>query len=157
MVMDNRLYYAAGYLYEMDKVYDPSGAGYDGLNDDGQPISYMLKSKFFDFGKAANKKKFKELYVTIYTELISYDIDLILNIDNDLTKITDEIVNQVSRFGQFKFGDKIVTKETNLNYPIKIHHKGQKYNIQYEMQLTGDNVAFTLLSMVLSLKIKELK
>jgi arginine deiminase len=95
MVYDNRLYYSADYLYHMDYPYDPYGPTYDGLNDDGVSIAQDLKSKFFDFGKAANKKKFKELYFTIYTELISYNIGLLLNMDNEYETISEEIVNTV--------------------------------------------------------------
>jgi hypothetical protein len=157
MVRDDTLYYAQNYLYHMDYDYDPDGATYDGLSDDGVPIVQVLKSKFFDFGKAANKKKFKELYFTIYTPLISYDIALNLNLDNDYMQINNEIVNTVARMGELCFGDTMNNNETNLNYPVKIHHKGKKYNIQYELTLTDLNTAFTLLSVVLSLKVKELK
>jgi hypothetical protein len=157
MVYDNRLYYSADYLYHMDYPYDPYGPTYDGLNDDGVSIAQDLKSKFFDFGKAANKKKFKELYFTIYTELISYNIGLLLNMDNEYETISEEIVNTVARMGELRFGDRMNFRETNLNYPVKIHHKGKKYNMQYELSLDQLNMAFTLMSVVLSLKIKELK
>ena len=157
MVYDYELYYAKDYLYHMDYNYDPYGPTYDGLSDDGIPIVQDLKSKFFDFGKAANKKKFREIYFTIYTELISYNILLNLNIDNEYEQIPEQIVNTIARMGEIRFGDRLNFKETNLNYPVKIHHKGKKYNVQYELILNDLNMAFTLLSAVLSLKIKELK
>jgi hypothetical protein len=157
IVYDCEAYYAKGYLYNMDYTYNPYTSSYNGLSDDGAAISQVLKSKFFDFGKAANKKKFKELYFTVYTELISYNILLNLNLDNEYERIESQIVNKSARMGEIRFGDRINTKDTNLNYPVKIHHKGKKYNIQYELILNDLNTAFALLSVVLSLKIKELK
>jgi hypothetical protein len=157
IVYDNTLYYASDYLYHMDYLYDPYGHTTDGLTDDGAAINCVLKSKFFDFGKAANKKKFKELYFTIYTELVSYNINLMVNMDNEYEQIPEEIVNNVARMGEIRFGDRMNFRETNLNYPVKIRHKGKKYNMQYELNLNQINMAFTLMSVVLSLKIKELK
>lgn len=156
-VFDNKLYYGAGYIYEMDKVYDLNGDSFDGLNDDGVEIEYRLKSKFYDFNKAANKKKFKKFLISLYSEFISYVIDVNINIDNDYTEIKGEIVNRVCRWGSFAFGDRITASKTNLNYPINIHHKGKKYNIQYELVSKGNNIAFALTEIVLIMKVKELK
>lgn len=157
MMWDKNLYYGSTYLFNMDKEYDPNGVGFEGLNDDGAAIEFRLKSKFFDFDKAANKKRFKKMFWTFYSELISYAISLIINVDNDIQIIENEIINKVSRWGSLAFGDKITTKKTNLNYPIKIHHKGKKFNIQYELVCTEANNAFMLISSELLFKIKELK
>lgn len=157
MLYDKKLYYASPYLYQMDYEYVSDSGSYDGLNDDSVAIIYDLKSKFFDFKKAANKKKFVKIFFSLFSELVSYDIDAILNIDNDYVTFSDSIVNTVSRWGEFKFGSKINVKNTNLNYPIRIKHKGKKYNIQYELICNGLNMAFLLKDIEILLKVKELK
>lgn len=156
-VYDKKLYYAHDYLYNIDYTYDPYVAGYDGLNDFNSAIEFRIKSKYYDFSKAANKKKFKKLYVSLYSEFISYTIDAIFNIDNELQTIKGEIVNNISKFGEMKYGDVIKTNQTNLNFPLRIHHKGKKYNIQYELVCSGLNMAWLVKEIVLLLKIKELK
>jgi hypothetical protein len=157
LVSDNTLYYAENYLYHMDYPYAPLSLSNDGLSDDGVAIDQVLKSKFFDFSKASNKKKFKKFYLTLYSELISYNITLNVNLDNEYMVIPGEIVNKVSRWGAFSFGDRITTKRTNLNYPIKLHHKGKRYNIQYELKCSGLNMAFLIKSIELLFKMKELR
>lgn len=154
---EDKLYYAAAYLYNTDYDYDPNSTNYDGLSDDGQPIEFRIKSKYFDFGKAANLKKFRKFFFSLYNELLAYDITLNVNIDNDYMTIPGEIYNKPSRMGELAFGDKITTKGTNLNFPIKLHHKGKKYNIQYELVCNQLNAAFALKSIVLLLSVKELK
>lgn len=155
-VFDHKLNYASPYIYEMDHSY-VEGDGNRGLNDDGVAILHDLYSKYFDFRQAANKKKFKKFFFTLYSELISYDIDLDINIDSERIKVVDQIINEISRWGEFAFGDKITTKNTNLNYPIAIHHKSKKYNIQYHMSSSGLNMAWLLKSVELLFKLKELK
>ncbi len=156
LVDQNTLYYAGPYLWQMDYVNDPS-LNTDGLSDDGVAITFKIKSKFFDFGKAANKKRFRKLYATLYTELTSYDIDLIMNLDNEYQTISNQITNMVARFGEMRFGERLNFSKTNLNYPVKINHRGKKYNLQYELVCDQLNMAFTLISLVLMLKVKELK
>jgi hypothetical protein len=156
-IYDKKLFYAADYIYAMDYTYNPDGIGFDGLSDDGAPIQFILKSKFFDFDKAANKKRFKKLYFSLYSELVSYNINLLINLDNEYQSVPGEIVNKVSRWGTFAFGDRLTTKRTNLNYPISIHHKGKKYNIQYELVCNGLNMAFSIKDIVILMKVKELK
>jgi hypothetical protein len=154
---DNKLYYGADHIYNMDFAFDPNGWSFDGLSDDGEAIEYKIKSKYYDFGKAANKKKFKKIYFSLYSEFISYNIDVTLNIDNEYQRISNQIVNKVSRWGMLSFGDRITTNKTNLNYPIVVHHKGKKYNIQYELTCYGANMAFALKDITLLMKMKELK
>jgi hypothetical protein len=156
-LIDKKLMYGAAYIYEMDKEFDVDGATFDGLNDDGVAIAFRLESKFHNFEKAANKKRFKKLYISLFSELVSYDIDLEINLDNDLISVTDEIVNNISRWGAFKFGDKVVSRRTNLNYPIRVHHKSKKYNLQYALISKGLNMAWKLKGIELLAKIKELK
>jgi len=149
------LYSAKSYYYLLDKAYDEGS--YDGLSDDGTAIDFKLKSKFYNFEKAANKKKFKKFFFTIKSDYVSYDIDLIINIDNQYISIQNQIYNKVSRWGEFLFGDKVSVNTTNLNYPIRINHSGKKYNIQYELDCNTLNQAFSLIDTTLLLKIKELK
>ena len=67
----------------------------------GMLYPFVLKSKFFDFQEgAANKKRFKRMYFTIYSELVSYDIDLIVNTDNEEQTMTSVISSKISRWGQ---------------------------------------------------------
>lgn len=166
------------WVYDVDYPWDPEGASLDGLSDDNDPadpmsekaIHAVLKSKFFDFSKAANKKRFVKLYFTLYSELTSYDIDVTINVDNEYTTMTSVINNKASRWGNdnpdddaeeidyaLAFGDVINANRTNLNYPVRIRHRGKKYNIQYEMSSSGLNHAWLLKAVVLLLKIKELK
>lgn len=158
------------WIYQMDYPFNPDGATYDGLSDDGKAIICILKSKFFDFSKAANKKRFKKFYFTIYSELVSYDIDLVVNMDNEAQVMTSIISNKISRWGNsdpsddttesayaFAFGDIVNTMRTNLNYPVRLRHRGKKYNIQYELQSSGLNHAWLLKAIVLMMKMKELK
>lgn len=155
MIYDNKLYAAGPYLYQLDYKYDPNGVTFKGLSDDGAPIEYVLKSCFFDLGEPAKLKRFNEMIFTLYSELISYDIELILNLDNNYRTVQGQISNLVSRWGTFKFGDRITSKNTNLNYPITIEHKDKKYNIQYEMRCNMPNAAFILKAIVLKLKMRE--
>ena len=157
IVYQDKMNAAKSYYYLMDKIYDPNGNGYAGLSDDGNAITFNLKSKFYDFDKSANEKKFRKFYFTLESDLVSYDIDLIINIDNEYTTIPKSIVNKVSRWGEFDFGDMIQTKRTNLNFPVKVNHRGKRYNIQYELFCDGLNQAFSLTDSVLILKVKELK
>lgn len=156
-IYNKELYYAKDYAYKMDVTYNPSGTSKDGLNDNGTAINFVLKSKFFDFNQAANKKKFKKMYITLYSELVSYNVDLVTNMDNEINSINGEIVNVVARWGEMKFGENLNVRETNLNFPVRVSHKGKKYNIQYELKTSNLNNAFTLLSAVLIFKVKELK
>lgn len=176
----DQLYYGASqndgaatpkfWIYRIDYPFDPDGAGYNGLSDDGTAITCVLKSKFFDFERAANKKRFKRLYFTLYSELVSYDVDLIINMDNEETVMTSVITNKASRWGNdepaddttemeyaLTFGDTLNTNRTNLNYPVKLRHRGKKFNIQYELQSSGLNHAWLLKAIVLIMKQKELK
>lgn len=158
------------WIYRVDFPFDPDAASYNGLSDDGTAITCVLKSKFFDFEKAANKKRFKRMYFTLYSELVSYDIDLTINMDNEETIMTSVITNKASRWGNdtpsddaaesvyaLAFGDELNTNRTNLNYPVKLRHKGKKYNIQYELLSDGLNHAWLLKAIVLIMKQKELK
>lgn len=158
-------------IYRMDYPYNPDGTGYDGLSDDGHPFTATLRSKFFDFGKSANRKRFGRFYFTIFSELVSYDILLTVNMDNQVQIMTGAIdANKVSRWGNndpdddasegiyaFAFGDVINADRTNLNYMVKLVHTGKRYNIQYDLTTTGLNQAWTLKDIVLMLKVKELK
>lgn len=158
------------WIYHMDYPFDPLGTSYNGLSDDGTAISSVLKSKFFDFAKAANKKRFKRLYFTIYSELVSYDIDLIVNMDNEEQTMASVISSKISRWGNdtpsddltesayaVAYGDELNTLRTNLNYPVRLRHRGKKYNIQYELKSDGMNHAWLLKAIVLMMKMKELK
>lgn len=179
-VYEDQLYYSGStsdgattpkfWIYRMDAPYDAYGTSYDGLTDDGRAISFVLKSKFFDFNRAANKKRFKRLYFTIYSELVSYDIDLIVNMDNEEYSMTSVISSKISRWGNddpsddesegdyaLAFGDEISTMRTNLNFPVRLRHRGKKYNIQYELRSSGINHAWLLKAVVLMMKMKELK
>jgi hypothetical protein len=145
------------YVYRMDYAYDPLSTTRDGLTDDGTTIEYALRSKFFDFANAANKKRFKKLFLTIYSELVSYSIDVKVNLDNEWTTYEAAIVNSISRWGEMLFGAILNTRRTNLNYPIRVRHRGKKYNLQYELRSTGAYVGWALLDVVLLMKMKELK
>jgi hypothetical protein len=175
VVYGDQLFYAEpkptatnAFIYEMDKTYDGTLAGYDGLSDDGTAITFTLKSKFFDFGKAANKKRFRKLWLTLYSELISYNIDVEINVDNEAFTYTGQVINKISRWANndpadddtdngFAFGDTINSTKTNLNFPVGIHHRGKRYNIQYTLTSSGLNQGWALKDAVLLMKIKELK
>jgi hypothetical protein len=144
-------------MYRMDYPYDPDGDTYNGLNDDGQAIEFRLKGKFFDLGKPANDKNFKKWFFTLYSELVSYDIDLATSMDRKYFTDEKTIINAVSRCGELRFGDRLNNRETNLNYPVLIKYGEYKHNIQYELVCTGLNMAWHLLSIVLKVDIKELK
>lgn len=156
------------HLYQMDFPYDIDNGTIDDLLDDGEVVEYRLKSKFYDFSKAANKKKFKKLFFTFYSELVPYEITLNINLDNELTTMTDVIKNEVARWGFMRFGDRMNSRRTNLNYPVKVRHKGKRYNIQYEMVCRSETdndlgghdplgMAFVIKDVVLLMKLKELK
>ena len=162
----------AVYMYQMEYVYDSEAYdGYKGLSDNGYQFKTILKSKFFDFGKSANRKRFGRLYFTLYSDLLSYDILLKINMDNEIQIMQGAIEpNKVSRWGNndpdddtsealsaFSFGDVIQADRTNLNYPVKLVHKGKRYNMQYELSTKGLNEAWLLKDVVLMLKVKELK
>lgn len=152
--LDN-LYSAKSYYYNLD--YTNDGTNYNGLSDDGTAIDFVLESKTFDFGKASYKKIFGWLYFTLLSQLVSYNIDLTLYLDSEYTKFIGSIINKISRFGELKFGDKLNTKRTNLNYPIRIVHSGTKYNIKYNLRCNTLNQAFSLSNIDLTMKVKELK
>ena len=158
------------YIYEMDKDFTLDYADYVGLSDDGVAISATLKSKYFDFGKAANKKRFVKMFFTFYSEFISYINDVTINIDNADTTYTGAIYNMISRWGNddpsddttekpyvLCFGDPLRTEKTNTNYPMRISHRGKRYNLQYVISSSGLNYAWALKSAVILMKIKELK
>lgn len=158
------------YVYHMDYPFTPGDATYKGLSDDGVAISFVLKSKYFDFNKAANKKRFIKLYLSLYSEYISYINDIVINIDNADVTYAQAMYNKISRWGNnnplddsgeadyvFCFGDPIRAEKTNTNYPIRINHRGKRYNIQYTIVCTGLNYAWALKSSVLLFKMKELK
>lgn len=149
------MYGVKNYLYHMDYIND--GTTYDGLSDDGTAIEFYLYFKVHDFNKAANKKIFNKIYFTMFSEMVSYNIDLTLLLDNERARFTGTIDNKVSRIGEFAFGDRINTKKTNLNYPIQIIHNGTKYNIQPVLHCNTLNQAFGLANIDLVMKIKELK
>jgi hypothetical protein len=145
---------------EADRIYNAEQSGKKGLTDSGQPVSFQLIGKFFDFEKAANKKRFKKLYVSIYSELVSYDIDVTCNVDNELTVYESAITNYTSRWGEILFGEILNTRRTNLNYQIKVRHRGKRYNFQYQLKSTSlilNTAAWTLLDLVLLMKMRELK
>jgi hypothetical protein len=157
------------YVYEMDKYFDPEGSNYDGLSDDGVAFDAILRSKSFDFGKAANRKRFTRLYLTLYSDMLSFDIDVDVNMDNEEQAITDRVVsNNASRWGNddpaddatetgFQFGDVINAERTNLNFPIKLVHRGKRYTFQYVLSSNGLNQAWLLKDVTLMMKVKELK
>lgn len=158
------------YIYHMDYPYNIAVDPWDGLSDDGVAFTATLKSKYFDFAKAANKKRFIKLWLTIYSDYVSYVLDVICNIDNEDAVYEDVIVNKISRWGNdnpdddstesdyaFTYGDIWNSGRTNLNYPIRIRHKRKKYNIQYTLTSDGLNHAWALKSAVLLMKMKELK
>lgn len=176
-VYQDELYYGSGsavstkyHIYHMDYMFTPGDASYKGLSDDGVAISFVLKSKFFDFNKAANKKRFVRLYLSLYSEFVSYINDITINIDNADVTYEQAMHNKISRWGNndpaddstesgyvFCFGDAFRTAKTNTNYPIRISHRGKRYNIQYTITCDGLNYAWVLKSAVLLFKMKELK
>lgn len=149
------LYAVKSYSYQLDKTYDKAVSA-DGLSDDGVAIQSTLKSGIIDLEKSANKKKFKTLYFTLFSDLVSYDLDLTLWFDSESLIVTDQIINTVSIIGTLKFGDILNVSNTNLNHEIKVRHKGTKYNMQYQLQCNDLNAAFALTDLVLYVKIKEL-
>jgi hypothetical protein len=178
-VYEDQLFYAEtkttgvnAFIYEMDYTFDLADLpSYDGLSDDGVAFTATLKSKYFDFDKAANKKRFKKLYLSLYSDLVSYNLDVILNVDNEDTDYLGVVENKISRWGSndpitdpdpeaayvFCFGDVIRSAKTNLNYPVRIHHRGKRYNIQYTLTSDDLNTAWALKDAVLLMKVKELK
>lgn len=139
---------AAYWIYEMDFAYDPLSGNTRGLSDDGVAFETILKSKVFDFEKAANKKRFRRLYLSLYSELVSYSIDLTYLVDNTSTTLPAAIVNDASAPGAVK---------TNLNFPIRLKHRQKRYTLQYQLKSVGLNHAWLLLDTVLMLKVKELR
>lgn len=189
-VFSNTLYYGSARteflsasIYHMDYPFDPYNvsyttsdtgdliATYEGLSDNGRAFSSTLKSKFFDFGKSSEKKRFERFYFTIFSELITYNLLLKVNMDNEVQTLSGAIEpNKVSRWGNddpeddllesqyaLAFGDVVNAERTNLNYPVKLVHKGKRYNIQYELTTIGLNEAWLLKDVVLMLKVKELQ
>jgi hypothetical protein len=157
LVSDYKLLYADDRIYHMDYVFDPTTDPLKGLSDDGAPIEFVLGTKYYDFSKAANKKKFKRLYVSLYSPLVGYDIDVVINIDNEYQVKSGIVKNLISKWGDFKFGDKINTKDTNLNYKVPIRHQGKRYNIQFVFKCANLNQMYYLKQMTLLLQVKELK
>ncbi len=123
------------WIYQMDK----------GLSDDGASFDAVLLSKVLDFEKAANRKRFRRLYFSLYSEFIDYNIDLTYTIDGEPATIQNA----------FWSGTSPDQKATNLNFPIKLKHRKKRYNLQYQLKSTGG--AWLLLNVVLMLKIKELR
>lgn len=151
------LHGGTGYIYKMEVEYDPLGShGFDGLNDDDVAIPFVLSSKNYDFGKPANRKRFKEIFFTLFSDYLPYDIDVEFSIDDERYVETDQIINKVSRWGLLRFGDEITTKKTQLNYPIIITQSGRKYNLKYTLSCSGIDMAFALRSATLKYKEKEL-
>lgn len=157
IIVDYKLFYANNYIYHMDYEYIVSDTTFKGLSDDGIAIDFQLYTKYYDFNKAANKKKFKKLFITLFSPLISYVIDVTINVDNEYQTKNGFIKNIVSRWGEFDFGDKITTKDTNLNYIVPIKHQSKRYNIQFVFKCNNLNQMFFIKQMTLLLKIKELK
>lgn len=157
IVKDGVLLYGESHIYHMDYEYDPNDNTFKGLSDDGAAIDFQFYTKYYDLGKSANKKKFKKLFVTLFSPLISYVIDVTINVDNEYQVRDGIIKNIVSRWGDFEFGDKIATKDTNLNYLVPIRHQGKRYNIQFVFKCDNLNQMFQIKQMTLLLKVKELK
>lgn len=174
---DGDLYYGGAtavstkyYIYQIDYTYATGDVDHKGLSDDGTAIAFALKSKYFDFGKAANKKRFVKLWLTLYSEFVSYVNDIIINIDNADVVYEEAMMNKISFWGNndpaddstesdyvFCFGDEVRAAKTNTNYPIRVRHRGKRYNIQYTITCDGLNYAWALKSAVLLFKMKELK
>lgn len=131
------------WIYRLEFPYDPDGTSMNGLSDAGKAITFVLKSKFFDFAKAANKKRFRKMFFTVFSDNSNYAIDVKINTDNVEQVVTGAITS--------------VASQTNLNFPIKIQHKGKKYNAQYELTTNGLNQSWLLKAIVLLMKMKELK
>lgn len=162
---------ANAFIYEMDYTYVFGDIAYKGLSDNGTAFTTTLKSKFFDFGKAANKKRFKKFFFTLYSEYLSYDLTVTVNVDNEDFSYEGDIYNKVSIWGSddpitdpdpeagytFCFDDVINEGHTNLNYPVRVRHRGKRYNVQYTLESADLNHAWTLLEAVLLFKMKELK
>lgn len=152
---DSRIYAVKNYIYELDFI--DSNNYLSGLSDDGTAITFQIKSKYFDFSKAANMKKFKKIYFTLYSNLITYTLDFFANIDADTISEKNSIINKVSRWGDLEFGDIMTIKNKTVNYPIKLRHRGKRYLFQYQLNTDNLNEAFSITDINMKLKIKELK
>jgi hypothetical protein len=96
-------------------------------HDEYIPIVAYHSSKGYDFGLTSNYKQFKELYVIahVYNDFMS-TVNVMYEIDYVDIKQTSNIVNQVSRWGLAKWGDRFITRNISPSLPITIGRRGRK-------------------------------
>lgn len=143
-------------IFEMN-IYDFANDLAHYQTDDGAEVEYVLKSKYFDFEKSANKKKFVKFFITFTSNFNNFTLDLIPRYDNGADQSTKLINNKKSLWGSLAFGDIINITNSVLNFAIKLAHKGRRYNFQYELRGKGVNMDYSVANTTLITKIKELK
>jgi hypothetical protein len=135
IIRDGVLYFSTdnGMIYQFNENL---------YSDDGDPISFQMKTKLLDLGSPINEKKFRMMWILSKqwdNYLTSFDVNLLIdqylleNFDGliDNTKSGDSGVWDISKWDEVKWD----FSETTQN-AVKIGKKGR--DIQF--QITNDNV-----------------
>lgn len=154
IVRDGQLYFSSntGNIYRFNEnIY----------SDDGNPISFFMKTKLTDLGMSVNEKKFKKLWITSkqWSNFKStYDLNILVNQLGVKTigTVSEDIVSGDSGEWDVDSWDEVTWDftETNQN-EMKIQEKGK--DIQFVVSNSKENEPFSLFDIVIEYQMKKPK
>lgn len=99
--------------------------------DEGIAFNCFWESKLFDFSTPTIYKYFKyiSLVFDVYEHFDSV-ADIVFEIDYEDIAVNFRFVNQISRWGQAKWGDRFATRNINKSVPIYVGRRGRLLKIK---------------------------
>jgi hypothetical protein len=129
---------------------------FKGLNNDGQAIVAEVEGKNSNLNLVAYLKEFDTWTISVRSDLRSYT--LYPKYWMDFIEITDvmPVVCRISRWGEFRFGDRIRTIDVTLNRGIQLKKGDDKYSFKWGLRSEGLNEQWQVINMILDYKAQEM-
>lgn len=100
--------------------------------DRGDPYLAFWESKVFDMDDANSQKQFREFFIVAYT-YDDFHSDIRVTFEVDYVDVRSEalVSNQVSRWGQAKWGDRFISRNIVASLPFVIGRRGRGIRFRF--------------------------
>jgi hypothetical protein len=143
---DGKVLYAGQYVWKMDT----------GLNNDGEAVISEVHGKNSNLNLPTFNKDYDTWTISVRSDETTYILYPSYEMDGIKIDDVNPIINRISKWGEFCFGDPIRTTDITLNRPVSIKKGDERFLFKWKIKSIDLNHQWQIIGQFLEYKAREM-